>query len=347
MKLSKSVLRKLLLRNRLLFIVKKKNLPKKADSFFYESKRRRILKRLLLNLLVFIFLSVSGCGFTAKKPAKVQFLGMGTFFSITVYDNSFDKNIFNICINRVRELENKGNLFSQDSEISNINKLAVKEWIAVSNDMAFIISTAIEAAVITDGAFDITIKPLIDFYKIKTDEEKKSIFPNKTLMGQVGYENILFNSKDRKVFLKNKAQIDLSGIIKGYAVDEIVKILKKYNVQKALVNGGGNIYCLGTNEEDKPWIIGLRDPEHNENIKDKVSLIDSAIATSAGYESNITVKDKKYSHIIDPRKGEMVLAEGAVSVVTDTAIWADIFSTAVFVDRSIAEKNISAKFYLY
>ncbi len=274
---------------------------------------------------------------------------MGTFIELKVYDENFDKNVFTDCINRVKEIEKWGNHFDPGSEISFVNRNSSKEWVEVNPDFYYILVECIKASKETNGAFDITVKPLIDFYKVK---EKKSVKEHmidavpENILESVGYNNIVLNDK-QQVFLKNNAQLDLSGVLKGFAVDEVVKIMKLNNVKKALINAGGNLYCLGTDENDKKWVIGIRDAENKAGIIKKLKITNKAVATSAGYERFIEFKKEKFSHIIDPRNGKMVKAEGSVTVVSDKALYADIYSTALYVDISLNTKIKEAEVYMF
>jgi FAD:protein FMN transferase len=296
-------------------------------------------------ILIFILI---GCSANQNKKYETQFLGMGTFYKISVYDKQFDSAVFQECENEVRKLEKLGNLFVLDSEISHINNTAINDWVKVSPEMFSILALSVKASHATKGAFDITIKPLLDFYEFKKNISKEGPPINTSqkpeLLKRVGYKNILLDEKKKVIFLRNNAQIDLSGILKGYSVDKVVAVLKKHKVQKALVNGGGNIYCLGRYEKNKPWKIGLRDPGNKELIVKTVELIDQAVATSAGYENYIFRNGKKLSHIISPRTGNLVPANGAVSVITDYAVWADIWATAIFVDKNL---NPDIEKYIY
>jgi thiamine biosynthesis lipoprotein len=326
------------------------NLKKGLFSPFF--KLAAVKSKIVLGGL-FLCLLLLGLFFFREKilPVKyrlyeAEFLAMGTFFKLQIYKkDDLSKEILERCVQRLNEIERQGNIFDKDSLISKINR-AGQKGMKVSDDLFKVISIAYEAAVQTKGAFDITVKPLVDYYQIKNYKEEftEEFEINKQLLKRVGYQNIHLGKEQRIVKLINKAQIDLSGILKGYAVDELVCILKRAGIEKALINGGGNIYAIGTNENGEAWQIGIRDPNNKQEIAKIIELSNQAVATSGGYERYIVVKNKKYAHIIDPRDGKLIPAQGSVTVVTDKAIWADVLSTAIYVDRDL--KISFAKIFL-
>ena len=125
--------------------------------------------------------------------------------------------------------------------------------------------------------------------------------------------------------------IDLGAIAKGYAVDQAVKRLKELGVQSALVNAGGNVYCLGKKGSRK-WHIGVRHPRKPDEIVFYLDLENQAAATSGDYEQLFILDKKRYSHIIDPKTGYPVDNKiASVTIIAPDAAASDGLSTAVFV----------------
>ncbi|MFC1771133.1 FAD:protein FMN transferase, partial [Candidatus Margulisiibacteriota bacterium] len=166
-----------------------------------------------LKRTVFLFLAITialftltNCKFKEKRPHKANFFAMGTLFDIVVYDNDFDRSIFKKCRQRVRDLEKLGNHFDKQSEISKINNSTPNQWLKIDSELFQIILTAQKASHLTKGAFDITVKPLIDYFEVKNLKKSSNltshIAPRKT-MKKVGYKNILLDTKNTKIYLKN------------------------------------------------------------------------------------------------------------------------------------------------
>ena len=281
------------------------------------------------------------------KKKSTKFVAMDTYFAITVYTTTtLDKKVFAKCIKRVQEIEKWGNSFDPQSQLSQINKSAHQDNVPINADLFKILKYAQQMGQDTNGAFDITVQPLIDFYKQSKNQKTIPKVPQ-SLLKEVNYQNIILDPKIKTVRLKNQAQITLGGILKGYAIDEIVTILKEHKIQKALINGGGNIYVLGTNEENKPWLIGIKNPHQTTPVIRTVELVDQGISTSAGYERYTHQDGKKYSHILNPKTGMPVLAYGSVTVIAPTAIQADVLSTAIYVDNTLQNNFPDLQTYIY
>jgi len=117
---------------------------------------------------------------------------------------------------------------------------------------------------------------------------------------------------------KNNGKIDLGGIAKGFIVDEGIRVLKRYGIEEAIIDAGGDMYCMGK------YKIGIRDPRSRREIMGVFSVCDRAVATSAAYERG--------AHIIDPRKGHAVVEPGkSVTVTAENCMRADALATALYV----------------
>ncbi|MCK4462910.1 MAG: FAD:protein FMN transferase [Candidatus Omnitrophica bacterium] len=123
---------------------------------------------------------------------------------------------------------------------------------------------------------------------------------------------------------KPGGKLDFGAIAKGYIVDEAVNIFKVYGVKSAIVDAGGDIFCVGDNKGNA-WTVGIRDPKNKKNIIAKIKVRDRAVATSGAYE-------KKYPHIIDPRTGYPVKNNVlSATVISRKCATADALATALFV----------------
>jgi len=125
--------------------------------------------------------------------------------------------------------------------------------------------------------------------------------------------------------------IDLGGIAKGYAVDEAIKFLRKRGVKNALVEAGGDLYCMGEGPQGK-WRVGVQHPRKMNRIFEVIGLKDRAVATSGDYYRFFFIKGKRHSHIINPKTG-MTVQENpmSVSIIAPTTTDADALATGVFV----------------
>jgi thiamine biosynthesis lipoprotein len=170
---------------------------------------------------------------------------------------------------------------------------------------------------LTGGAFDITVKPLLDLYSGDKPPSDDTI--NETLE-LVNIENLTID--DDHVEIKNEMSITLDGIAKGYGVDKASEILTEEGFEDHLVNIGGEVRCSGLDKGGK-WVVGIADPSDPEKAYRKIHVSDISIATSGNYLQR---------HIIDPRNGSVVESNvKSVTVLGENCTWCDGLATAIFV----------------
>ncbi|MEW6009524.1 MAG: FAD:protein FMN transferase [Candidatus Omnitrophota bacterium] len=283
------------------------------------------MRKTKLNLIITIFISlfVSGCS-QENFLTRTKFF-MGTIVEVTVPNQEAAKIVFD----EFKALEEKLSHFNPNSEIAKLN---TQGEIAADPQLVRLIKKSLEVSKASSGAFDVSCAPLVDIWK-KAIQEKKE--PNKLdikkALSLVGWQNIYLDKQSGIIKLKKGMKIDLGAIAKGFAVDEAITKLKEAGVKSALINAGGNSYCLGT-KAGRPWNIGLINPRKTNEIIKTFSLSDKAIATSGDYEQFFISNNKRYSHIINPHSGYPV-ENGicSVTVVAQDATTADALSTAIFV----------------
>lgn len=280
------------------------------------------------------------------KLFKKAALSMGTVFEVTIYssDKYIAEKTFNDVFQELNRLDYLMSNYKKESVLSQLNNNASTEPVDCNKELADVIEQSLHYSEITDGAFDITIGPLMKkwgFFKkqgrIPGREELASVLES------VSYKNIILEEKPinslakeqitvKTVFFKNpNTQIDLGGIGKGYAVDRVHSVLKLNGINSALINFAGNIYTFGTPPGKESWVIGLQHPRESEGLLGTFEIKDKAVSTSGDYEKFFTIEGKRYSHIIDPRTGNPVKGIVSVTIVTDNATRADALSTGVFV----------------
>jgi thiamine biosynthesis lipoprotein ApbE len=280
------------------------------------------------------------------KLFKKAALSMGTLFEVTIYaaDKYIAEKTFNDIFQELNRLDYLMSNYKKESVLSQLNKSASAGPTDCNKELANVIEQSLQYSEITDGAFDITIGPLMKkwgFFK------KQGRIPGKeelvSVLESVSYKNIIIEEKTKKslaknpittktVFFKNAdTQIDLGGIGKGYAVDRVHSVLKLNGINSALINFAGNIYTFGTPPGKESWVIGLQHPRESEGLLGTFEIKDKAVSTSGDYEKFFTIEGKRYSHIIDPRTGNPVKGVVSVTIVTGNATRADALSTGVFV----------------
>lgn len=276
-----------------------------------------------------------------RKLLKQTRMIMGTFAEISVYSN--DEKIAGKAIDAaLDEMERMDRIMSNykdDSELSLLNKKAAKSSVPCDKELLDVIKISQYYSELSEGAFDITISPIVALWgffdekgHIPSDKEIEDILP------AVSYKNIVIDdkragSKDLcTISYKNdQTQIDLGGIGKGYAVDKAMEIMKKFDIDNACVNLGGNISVLGAPAGKNVWKVGVQHPRDSNEILGYLELKNEATATSGDYERFFEIQGKRYSHIIDPRTGKPVSGVMATTIVAPKGTEVDALSTSVFV----------------
>ena len=290
-----------------------------------------IKKILAIGMSIFLIISMVSC---SKKDEKVDKYAtkMDTIMHLTAYGPNASKAI-EAAFNRVDEIEKIASRSISTSDVNKINEAAGKEYVQVHPEIIKIIKTSVEYSKISNGAFDITVSPLIKLWGIgTTDERIPADSEIKERVALVGYNNISINDADNSVkLMKAGMAIDLGGVAKGFTADEIIKVFKKYDVNSAIINlGGSSIYTLGEKPDKTLWSIAIQNPrkEKNEGNIGIVNLSQDVLSTSGDYQRFFIHEGKRYHHILDPATGYPAEA----GVMSDT----------VLVDSSIADCNMIA-----
>jgi len=297
----------------------------------------RLLHHHLPWLAVFSLLClVIGCDVTRQSVPQKTFLVMGTIASVSLPADQADKleTVAELVTDTISALEREFSVYMSESEISQINKMAGQQPVSISDETVNMLEISRYYSELTDGAFDITVGPVMRAWGLNN-----GIIPKRPLtkeqiavcMEKVGYNHIVLS--ENTAFLNEiGSQIDLGGIAKGYAVDISCHKLLGRGIQNVMINLGGNIRCLGYATDSKPWIIGVRNPFQPKRILGTLQLSNGqSVATSGNYERFITINNKHYAHIVDPRTGWPVEGVASVTVISHSAVEADALSTALFV----------------
>jgi thiamine biosynthesis lipoprotein len=238
------------------------------------------------------------------------------------------------CLRAFQEVKRIERLMSpwiESSDVVRINRSAGREGVNVSPETFGVIRKALEISELSEGGFDISIGPLTHLWrKARGQGIPPSIDEVKKVLDLVNFKNVLTNSKG-DVFLKRRAMaIDLGGIAKGYAVDRAFELLRGLGYKDLIVNAGGDLRAGGI-KNSQPWTIGIQDPRNSQKIMAKISVSDSAVATSGDYEKFFIHGDKRYHHLLDPKEGFPAKECQSATVVCKEGIMADGFATAVFI----------------
>jgi thiamine biosynthesis lipoprotein len=268
---------------------------------------------------------------TFKKTASL----LGSPFDITVVaKDSIQANAYtNEAIDEVKRIENLISDWIPTTQISSVNTNAGIKPIKVDVEVYDLVERALKISKLTNGAFDISYASMDRIWKfdgsMKKMPSKEEI---KKSVEKVGYHNVILNSKDTTIFLKNKGmKIGLGGIGQGYIADKIKELLKSKGCESGLVNVSGDISTWGKQIDGNPWTIGIINPMNKNKVFATFPLEDTAVETSGSYEKYVTFDGKRYSHIIDPRTGYPASGIVSISVFAKQTEMADALATGIFV----------------
>ena len=315
------------------------------------------LGRLILFPPLLFFLWPTGIAQAPPVRYEASHDAMGTVFTIVAYgrDARFLAQVANEAFDEIDSLDAQMSHYKVESEITRINRRAAREPVLVEPRLFALLAEAVRYSQESDGAFDITVGPLMKAWGFFRGEGR--VPPRAELARvrqRVGYRHILLGLSQRTIrFDVEGLELDLGGIAKGYAVDRAVEILRANGVSSALVSSGASgIYALGAPPGERAWCITLRDPFEKGKAGDSIRLKNYSFAVSGTYEKFFEWKGRKYSHILDPRTGRPVEGMLAAAVLAPRAVESDALSTTLFVmgtERSpvylSSHPNLAVLFY--
>jgi len=290
--------------------------------------------RNILSLLFLSFFLIS-CPSSLRSSTLYQYrqISMGTVVEITLIgeDEETTRKAAMQAFQEIRRIEQRMSPWVDGSEVTRINRSAGREWVRVSPETWEVIKKSQEISEISEGGFDITIGPLVQLWR---KAREKGIPPSseevKKILPLVNFKD-LWVHPEKKVFLKKEGMaIDPGGIAKGYAVDRAFETLSSLGYKNFIVNAGGDLRVGGL-KNYQPWSIGIQDPRSPEKIMARVSVSDSAVATSGDYEKFFIHQGKRYHHILHPKSGFPPDGCQSVTILLKDAMMADALATAVFV----------------
>ena len=270
-------------------------------------------------------LSLAACG--TQKRETLELFAMDTYMTFVAIGDGADDVLTDLS-RTVNTLESSLSRTVDTSEVSRLNRDGSAVW---DEDGAQLLSWALQHSQETDGAFDITIAPLVSLWGITTDSPQ---VPQQeqidALLPLVGTEHVTLEGT--RVTLDEGCAMDLGGIAKGYASDGLADIFAQYGVDSALVSLGGNVYARGAKPGGAAWSVAVQHPEQ-EGYAAMLSLTDAFAVTSGGYQRYFTGPDGTvYQHILDPKTGWPVQGDLlSVTIVADNGTMADAYSTALYV----------------
>ena len=291
----------------------------------------RIYKQLLL---IAAGLFLTAC---SQEPQEQVLSGktMGTSWSVKYMANSeaAPAGLTEEIQAELNRIESAISNWREDSDISKFNRLS-QGCLLVSEDSVTVASASQTISQLSDGYFDPTVSPLIEVWGFGVgnqppEEPEPELLDS--LLANTGYQN--FSIVDRQLCKNNDdVHLNFSAIAKGYAVDQVAKVFANNDIDRFLVEVGGELYGLGENSQNESWSVGVETPNYGwpQGVYSILHLNGNAVATSGDYRNYYELNGHTYSHILNPRTGKPVIHSAAsVTVIHESTMMADGWATAL------------------
>lgn len=307
-----------------------------------DDKKISLAKRYLYAALVVAAVAIAAYGIRVlfgprlRQASSGYRVVMGTFANITAVaaDSGTARACVEAAFSQLKRVDELMSDYKAGSQLSQVNRDAFKEPVHVDDDLFEVLDIAVEYSRQTDGAFDVTVGPVVELWR--EAEETGELPPEEDIAqagSKVGFEKLILDRENKTVRFKvDGMRLDLGGIAKGYAIDLAVEAMQKRGAIGGLVDVGGDVRCFGPPSDSKEsWLVGLQDPIADDRLLLVLKLRGMAVATSGGYRRFALIEGKRYSHIINPVAGSSADELASVSIVARTATAADALATAVSV----------------
>ncbi len=283
-------------------------------------------------------LLLAACGSHGPEPVRLAGPTMGTQYHITLSHPpaALDPEAIRAGIDALLARVNRiMSTYDPESELSRFNANQSTDWVAASAELIDVVTEALRISRLSDGAFDITVGPLVNLWGFGPDMTVDGL-PTAAAIAQareqVGYQKLQVTGsalrKDRP-----DLYVDLSAIAKGYGVDQVAAYLEAQGIEDYLVEIGGELRAKGRNPRGESWTIAVEKPSPRRRAVEQVIQINGGgVATSGDYRNFFEKDGRRYSHAIDPHSGLPIRHRlASVTVVRPDCMEADALATALLV----------------
>lgn len=271
----------------------------------------------------------NGSSYTAAEESRytTEVFAMDTYMTLTAYGDNAQTAV-NEAVAEIRRLDDRFSVGNAESDVTVINNAGGGH---VSEETAFLIDKSLDIGRKTNGAFDITVYPLMELwgftsgnYRVPSDEEIKDV------LSKVSYMNVTADGQE--VTLNNNAMIDFGGIAKGYTSSRVMDIFRQNGVEHGIISLGGNVQALNSKPDNSSWRVAVQKPDGDGDYLGILSVDNKAVITSGGYERYFEQNGMTYHHIINPSTGYPSDSDlTSVTIVCDDGTTADALSTSLFI----------------
>lgn len=288
-----------------------------------------MFKRIFLLFISGIFLL--GCNKEVKKFESEKFL-FGTYIRMTVYDSDekLAKESMEKAFDEIARIDQKFNSKVSESIIGKLNSSENKS-VKLDDEGKYLFNELNKIYEFSNKKYDITIEPLlktwgfgeIEKLSLPTEEEIKKA------QEVIDFSKVKLDG-DNLIIEDPVKSIDTGSFLKGYAVQKAKEKLKEAGIKSAFITSISSIDVIGTKPEEKPWRIGVQNPQAPDKILGVVELNNESMGVSGDYQTYVEIDGKRYHHILDKTTGYPITDKKMVLVICDNAFIADMYSTAFF-----------------
>ncbi len=291
----------------------------------------RFLKQTIALTLALMMLLLSACSGSAageSESASRSVFAMDTVMDVTAYGANAEQAVV-AAVERITALEQTFSVTIDGSDIDAVNH-AYGKPVEVSSDTAALLTDALHYCMLTHGALDVSVYPVLKAWGFTTQDYRVPKADElQELLARVDYSKVQCDGST--VTMPAEMEIDLGSVAKGYTGDQIMQIFRDQGVTSGMVSLGGNVQTLGSKPDGSPWRIAVQNPL-GDGYVGVVEVRDEAVVTSGGYERYFERDGEVYWHIIDPATGAPA-KNGVISatIVSDSGTRCDALSTALFI----------------
>jgi len=320
-----------------------------------------MIRILFLFHLCLLLLTTSGCQRrSAVETVHLNGATMGTTWSVSLHsapegtDPVLLKQQLQVQLDRINRLMST---YDPDSEISRFNNRFDSDWFPVSSETAYVVDLSRKISILTGGAFDISVGPLVELWGFGASAQSEQLPSDRQVserLAMVGYRQLQLR-RDPAALKKShpQLQIDLSAVAKGYAVDQLAELLEGQGINNYLVEIGGELRLAGRRSDGTPWRIAIEKPlEDVREVETTLLLTETGLATSGNYRNYYIENGQRYSHTIDPLSGRPIRHQlASVTILDPSCARADALATALMVlgeekGRILVEQHQIAAYFL-
>ena len=296
----------------------------------------RTKNKIIVFILSLLSIFLISCGKEVEKIEESKFL-FGTYIKIIVYSDNKEKAMESIekAFNEIQRIDEKYNSKYEGSLIYNLNN-SDNKTIKLDEEGMKLFEGVKKSYELSEHKYDVTIAPLLELWGF-TDEAmeltnlklptKEEIDFTKTF---IDFDKVKISEDGTLTMESPIKEIDTGSFLKGYAISKAKKLLKDDGIKSAFITSISSIDLIGTKPENKPWKIGLQNPENPSEMIGIVSLKNRAMGVSGDYQTYVEIDGKMYHHILDKDTGYPVEDKKMVVVLCDNAFDADLLSTTFF-----------------